>query len=187
MRRAALLAAVAAGLAGCGNDKTQPPDVASPGPSQGTVQAHYPDQGVNFDAPKGWDLTGGKAPMVATAATGTATIAVWRYPRSEPLPKTKAELRQARDSLIAAAKARDATFKPIKAAITRVSHAPAVQIRATETIAGRPRTVRSTHIYTQRSEVIIDAYAPDADFRRVDATAFRGVLRSLRIFKPRKA
>jgi hypothetical protein len=187
MRRAASIAALAALMAGCGNARTQPPDVSVIGPSQGTVQARYPDEGIAFDAPKGWDLTGGQAPLVATVQTGRATVAIWRYPRTEPLPRTKAQLRQARDSLIIAAKARDATFRPIKAAVIRVNGAPAVQIRATETIAGQPRTVRSTHIYKHRSEVVVDAYAPAEDFRRADALAFRPVLRSLRISRPRPA
>jgi hypothetical protein len=62
-----------------------------------------------------------------------------------------------------------------------------VQLRGTETVVGRPRTVRSTHVYAQRAEIVVDAFAPDQDFRRVDAQVFRDVLRSLRIGKPGKA
>jgi hypothetical protein len=184
---ALLTVALAGGAAGCGNDRAKAPDVSVIGPFQGTVEVNYPDQGIAFSAPKGWDLATGKAPLVATAQTGLATIAVWRYPRTEPLPRTKAQLKAARDSLIAAAKARDATFTPIKAAIIRVAGAPAIQIRATETIAGRARTVRSTHVYKDGAEIVIDAYAPAEDFNRVDSTAFRAVLRTLKVSKPRKA
>jgi hypothetical protein len=184
MRRLAVTVVAVLALPGCGNDRTEAPNVSVVGPFQGTVPVRYPQQGIGFNAPKGWDLNGGKSPLVATAQTGRATIVVWRYPRSEPLPTTSQQLRQARDSLLGAAKARDPTFTPIKVAITRVHKAPAVQIRATETIAGHPRTVRSTHIYTQASEVIVDAYAPADQFKRVDATAFRAVLRSLRISEP---
>jgi hypothetical protein len=186
MRRVFVCSALAIAASGCGNDRTEAPDVAVVGPFQGTVAVRYPQQGIGFNAPKGWDLNGGKSPLVATAQTGQATIVVWRYPRTEPLPKTKAQVQQARDSLLAAAKARDPTFKPIKVSIIRVGKAPAVQIRATETIAGHPRVVRSTHIYTQASEVIVDAYAPSDVFKRVDATAFRAVLRTLRISEPQQ-
>jgi hypothetical protein len=185
MRRLVLIPVAAATALGCGNERTDPPNVSKVGPFQGTVAVRYPQQGIAFQAPKGWDLNSGKSPLVATAQTGRATIVVWRYPRAEPLPQTPEQLRQARDALLGAAKARDPTFTPIKVAITKVRGAPAVQIRATETINGNPRTVRSTHIYTQGSEVIVDAYAPADEFRRVDATAFRGVLRTLRISTPK--
>jgi hypothetical protein len=56
-----------------------------------------------------------------------------------------------------------------------------VQLRGTETIVGRPRMVRSTHVYTKNSEVVVDAFAPEQDFRRVDAQVFRPLLKSLKI------
>jgi hypothetical protein len=184
MRRAWVLIAATALLAGCGNDRTPAPDVKTPGPPIGTTPARYPQHGIAFTAPGGWRLGRGEAPLVATAQTGQATIAVWRYPRSEPLPRSTAHLRAARDALVSAAKARDATFEAIKTAVTRVAGAPAVQVRATETIDGQPRTVRSTHVYKQGAEIVVDAYAPEKHFRRVDAQVFRPLLRSLRITKP---
>lgn len=131
--------------------------------------------------------TDGQGTLVTTISTGEATIAIYRYPRSERLPRTKKELRAALDGLVAAAKARDATFNELKRATLEVDGHPAVQLRATETVVGRPRTVRSTHIYAQKAEIVVDAFAPDKDFRRVDAQVFRDVLRSLRISRPEKA
>jgi hypothetical protein len=180
------LAAAAVLLAGCGNERTPAPDVKTPGPPIGSTPARYPRHGIAFAAPGGWRLGPGTAPLVATVQTGQATIAVWRYPRTEPLPRSTGHLRAARDALVSAAKARDPTFKPIKTAVTRVAGAPAVQVRATETIDGQPRTVRSTHVYKQGAEVVVDAYAPQKDFRRVDAQVFRPLLRSLKISKPRE-
>lgn len=186
MRRALPTIASFALLAGCGNDRTPPPDVKTPGPPIGATQARYPAHGIAFKAPGGWRLQPGEAPLVATVQTGQATIAIWRYPRTESLPSTTAHLEAARDALLNAAKTRDSTFKPIKTDVTKVDGAPAVQVRATETIDGQPRTVRSTHIYEHGAEVVVDAYAPDKDFRRVDAQVFRPMLRSLRITKPDK-
>jgi hypothetical protein len=60
-----------------------------------------------------------------------------------------------------------------------------VQIRARETIAGQPRTVRSTHIYADGAEIVIDAYADADSFRRIDAQVFRPLLRSLQVTRPR--
>lgn len=186
MRLVPVLTAAALVLAGCGNERTPAPDVKTPGPPIGTTQARYPEHGIAFKAPGGWRLAPGSEPLVATVQTGQATIAVWRYPRTEPLPRSQTHLAAARDALIAAAQARDASFKPIKTAVTEVDGAPAVQVRATETIDGQPRTVRSTHVYKRGAEVVVDAYAPEKDFRRVDAQAFRPMLRSLRITAPRK-
>jgi hypothetical protein len=139
---------------------------------------------VAFQAPAGWLPTKGAAPLLATIATGEATIAIYRYVRSEALPRTPAELNAALDALVTAAKARDSTFTEIKRARLQVDGHPAVQLRGIETIVGRHRTVRSTHIYAEGAEVVVDAFAPDRDFRRVDAQVFRELLRSLRIRKP---
>jgi hypothetical protein len=118
-----------------------------------------------------------------TISTGEATIAIYRYPRSEKTPRTRAELTQALELLAGAAKARDSTFKELKRARLRVDGHPAVQLRGNETIVGRPRVVRSTHIYVPGAEVVVDAFAPEQDFRRVDAQVFRPLLRSVRVDK----
>ena len=114
-------------------------------------------------------------------AGGQATVAIWRYPRTETLPKTKLELQAARDALVDASLKRDATFEKIKTAATTIAGAPAVQIRAREQIAGQPRTVRSTHIYADGAEYVIDAYADADSFRAVDAKVFRPLLRSVHV------
>jgi hypothetical protein len=187
-RRAAavvtLAVAAAAGAAGCGNERQAPPDVTTPGPPLGTTQQSFPAAGLRFQAPSGWTITPGAAPLVVTITTGQATLAVYRYPRAETLPSSKAELEGALDALVAAAKTRDPTFQEIKRNTLEVDGKPAVQVRGTETVDGQPRVVRSTHVYADGAEVVVDAFAPAKDFRRVDAQAFRGVLRSLDISKP---
>lgn len=186
MRQIAPLIAVLV-LAGCGNERTPPPDVNTPGPPIGAAQARYPEHGISFLAPGGWRLTPGTAPLVVTAQTGQATLAVWRYPRTEPLPRTSAHLRAARAALVAEAQRRDPTFKLEKGSVIRVAGAPAVQLRATETINGLPRKVRSTHVYTRGAEIVLDAYTTAEHFDRVDQQVFRPVLRTLKIAEPRAA
>ena len=170
-------------LAGCGSDSSPTKQPASQKPAS----ASYPAQGVSFTAPAGWNLGAGKGSLVATVQAGEATIAVWRYPRKEKLPKSEAELAAARDALLDVAAKRDTSFAVIKTAPTTIAGQPAVQIRAKETIAGQPRTVRSTHIYAHGSEYVIDAYADYDHFRRIDAQVFRPLLRTLRISKPEGA
>ncbi len=175
------------GLAGCGNDETAAPDTTTPGPALGANRVSLPQHGIAFEAPAGWSLDEGQPPLIATIATGQATIAIWRYPRSETLPKTEAELQAARDALVAAAKRRDKTFRVVKSSPAKIAGHPAVQIRARETIQGQPRVVRSSHVYAEGAEVVVDAFAGPDDFRRVDAEVFRPMLRSLRLTAPQGA
>jgi hypothetical protein len=175
-------ALVAAGLlAGCGNSATKPPNVAKPLPANTFVPAAFPTQGVSFQRPSSWTYTPGKAPLLATMTSSSATIAIWRYPRTAQLPTTAPELAAARDELVKAARLRDPTFKVSKAKGTRAAHHPAVVIVADETVAGRPRRVRSTHVYGDGGEVVVDAFAPPADFPKLQDSIFRLVVRSLRV------
>jgi hypothetical protein len=180
MRRSAPLAltaaALVAALAGCGG--------ASGGDAATTAAqptGAYPKAGIAFTPPADWNVDAGTGHLVATAQAGQATVAVWRYPRAETLPKTKLELQAARDSLLTASTKRDASFQTIKTAATTIAGQPAVQIRAREHIAGQPRTVRSTHIYAHGAEYVIDAYADADSFRSVDAQVFRPLLRSVHV------
>lgn len=169
---------------GCGSEKSKPPVVTTPGPPIGTNPERFPGAGLAFRAPAGWNVTPGQPPLVATVSTGRATIAIFRYPRSEPLPKTPADLNAAADALAGAAKIRDASFAELKRGHLEVDRQPAVVLRGTETVDGQPRTVRSTHVYGFAGEVVVDATAPAADFKRIDDQAFRPLVRSLRLAKP---
>jgi hypothetical protein len=183
MRRLTLIGCALAVLAaGCGNEQSTPPDVSKPVHPAGSVP--FKSQGIAFATPGGWHARPGASPLVATVQSGPAQIAVWRYPRTEPLPTTSAQLTQARDLLLQAAKARDQTFKEARTAITKVDGHPAIQIRATETVSGRGRTVRSTHVYAFGAEIVIDAFAPADVFGQVDREAFVPVVKSLRLASP---
>ena len=170
---------------GCGNDRTLPPDVMTPGPPLGSNTQSYDPAGLEFKAPAGWNVQPGEPPLVTTIATGQAAVSIFRYPRTEPLPATPTALDAAAAALVDAARTRDPTFVEIKRARLRVDGRPAVVVRGTETVAGQPRTVRSTHIYAFGGEVVVDAIAPAEDFKRVDAEVFRPLVRSLRIRAPR--
>ena len=185
MRRvlAPLLLAVLV-LAGCGNDKATPPTNTNPSPAFGFVDTSFADQGLFFQRPKQWRYVPGTPPLLATISSGLTTIAVWRYPRTEPLPITEGQLATARKCLVAAAKARDASFKVIKAKGTRAAHHPAVVIIADETVGGQSRRVRSTHIYGNGSEYVFDAFAPADQYAKVEDPIFRVVVRSATISKP---
>lgn len=176
LRALTALAVSAVALSACGSDSSDTTATTSAADT-----GAFPSQGVSFTPPADWSVNAGDGHLVATARAGQATVAVWRYPRSETLPKTKLQLQAARDALVQASKKRDVTFEQIKTAATEIAGQPAVQIRAKEHIAGQPRTVRSTHIYAHGAEYVIDAYADADSFRAVDAKVFRPLLRSLHV------
>lgn len=187
MRRAPILLTLAAGMAiaGCGNEPRKPPTVTAPKAAFGWTKQEIPTQGVTFERPTAWRYSGGTPPLLGTMSSGLTTIAVWRYPRAEKLPETLDELNAARDALVAAARARDPTFKVIKAKGTRAAHRPAVVIIADETVAGQPRRVRSTHIYAAGSEVVVDAFAPADQYEQVETPIIIKLVRTFQITAPK--
>jgi hypothetical protein len=168
-------------LAGCGNARTRPPDLATAATPDGFSHTAYPAAGLRFNAPRDWRNIPGNPPQVVVLQSGLATVAVWRYPRDGTLPHSHAALKRALHSLLAQVASRDPTFRRLGAAVVDVAHHGAIQIRGLETIDGLRREVRSTHLFVNRSEVVIDAFAPTDQFTRVDTEVFHPLLRSLRI------
>jgi hypothetical protein len=176
-----LLLCVCALLVGCGDGRTHPPDLSLPATPDGFMHTNYPAAGLRFNAPRDWRVIAGTPPQVVILQSGLATIGVWRYPRDGALPDTRAALKAALHSLLALVARRDPTFRRASAAVVPVAHHGALQIRGLETIDGLHREVRSTHLFVNRSEVVIDAFAPPSMFARVDTQVFHPLLRSLRI------
>ena len=182
------LAALAALLAGCGNDRTPVPDLSVVPAPKAFREAFFDEQGVRLRAPTNWRVVPGTAPQVATIAIGTAQISIWRYPRTEPLPQTRAQLNAARDALVAQIESRDPTFKLTS---TRLVLKPG--IRAVEVVGigtnltnrSVQRSMRSLHAYGRGAEVVVDAFAPPKDFARIDEQTFGPVSRSLKLRAPK--
>jgi hypothetical protein len=173
--------------AACGREPLSTPDVAEPIRSRQVQPVDFPAEGLRFELPGGWAVNRGQAPLVATAGSGGATISVWRYVRSEKLPRAPDELREAQTALIGAAERRDPTFTVRSVRQVKVDGAPAIQILGTGTIDGARRDLRSTHVYAKGAEVVVDAFATQRYFERTDRLAFRPLLRSLKIDPPRPA
>lgn len=171
-------------LGGCGNARTLPPDVATPSPPLGVRPASFAAAGLAVAAPAGWNVQRGAPPLVATITSGRATIAVYRYPRSEELPRGRRQLGAALKALADAARQRDPAFRELARGRVRVDGRPGVVLRGTETVGDQPRTVRSTHVYAFGGELVVDAFAPAADFKRIDTSAFRPFVRSLTLAVP---
>jgi hypothetical protein len=171
-------------LAGCGNARTAPPDLSRALPPGGFARQAFPAAGVRLRAPTDWQVQPGNPPLVVSVRSGLAAVAVWRYPRTQALPATSAQLGTALRRLVAMVRSRDATFLLGSAAVVTVGHRRAIQLRGLETIDGQRREVRSTHLYAYGSEVVVDAFAPPPEFRTVDKRVFHPLLRGLRLGPP---
>jgi hypothetical protein len=178
-----LLLGAAALLGGCGNSRAHVPDLSRPASPTRFVQIGWAKANVGVKVPENWTVRGQRAPLVAVVSSGPAIIAVWSHPRSAPVPVGTAALRHARAGLVAAARRRDPRLRLIRATVTTVGRAPAVELDALEQIAGHSRRVRSTHVFMTTSEFVLDEYAPPAMFHTVDHSVFSPVKRSLRLLR----
>ena len=185
---AVCLVAYAAVLAGCGNERTAVPDLGVVPAPKAFREAFFDEQGIRFRAPTNWRVVPGEPPHVATVAIGSAQIGVWRYPRTEPLPETRAQLNAAREALVAQIESRDPTFKLTS---TRLVVKPGIRavevvgIGANLTNPSVQRSMRSLHAYGRGAEVVMDAFAPPKGFGRIDEQTFGPVSRSLKLRAPK--
>ncbi len=191
MRRAlqisTVLVLLAAPLAGCGNEPTPVPDLTLVPAPKAFREAPFDAQGVRFRAPTNWRVIPGQSPQVATVAIGSAQVAVWRYPRTEPLPETRAQLNAARDALVAQIESRDPTFKLTSTRLVIKEGLRAVEVVGTGanlTNQSVQRSMRSLHAYGRGAEVVMDAFAPPKDFARIDEQTFGPMTRSLKLRAP---
>jgi hypothetical protein len=185
-RPAACLLAVAVAwlLAGCGNERQRAASIPPPAAPAGKRTETFERYGVLFERPANWGVGGAGLPQLMAISSGRAVVVLWRYRRVERLPRSRAELDRALRALVAAARGRDRSLRVISASPVRVGGAPGVQLVVTQRIGTARRRVRSTHLYAYGAELVVDAYAPPAEFARVDRTVFRPLLRSLRLTPP---
>jgi hypothetical protein len=179
-----LLACALGLLSACGNSRTAIPSLTQPATGGPLRRFSYPADGVSFLAPRSWSAIGEPAPMVAALGSGSAVVALWRYPRSAAPPRSAAQLSLARRALLAGARARDGGLMVIGSRILRIDGAPAIELDATEQIAGQLRRSRATHVFTDRAEIVLDEYAPVDLFDQIDVRVLSPLQRSLSISSP---
>lgn len=180
----AISLSVAVLFAGCGNERQHAPDVTGTLKPASAKRVAYPAGGVSLAAPRNWSRLPGSRPLVASIVSGPAVVAVWRYPRKEPLPTAKSELEQAQANLSDAVQARDRSAHIDSTKLVDVNGVKGIQLVASERISGQRRRVRSTHLFDRGAEIVVDAYAPPGDFARLDDSVFQPLIRSLRLRAP---
>jgi hypothetical protein len=150
--------------------------VREPGRS---VTLHDPRTGLRFTAPLNWVKRIRTNPGIFRIASGAADVSGWGYPRRERLPQTPAELATARDALVAEAKKRNRTFALTSSKITKVHNLPAIELRGTQRILGRPIETHSVHVYRVPGEYVFEALAPASSFATADRKVLAPLIRSL--------
>jgi hypothetical protein len=176
-----LLVAVLVLLAGCGNSRTPVPDALSPLTPHAFRTLRFPGARVRLRAPTDWFVDRGRGSLIATVASGPAVVALWRFPRTSPLPADASALASARRSLLVQARRRDPRFALIRSSLASVDGVPAVELDAFEHLGGQLRRVRSTHLFDADAELVLDEYAPPGVFHAVDHAVFSPLKRSLRV------
>jgi hypothetical protein len=172
-------------LAGCGYSRTPVPRADFPVRPTAYLGEGFPRVGIDLLIPRNWSESISELPLAATISSGPAVIALWHYSRSARPPSDRAALAAARRALISAARVRDPGLTLIRTRLTRIARSPAVVLDAFERINGRPRRVRSLHIYISGAEVVIDEYAPVAEFHYVDRYVFSPLNHSIKLRRRR--
>jgi hypothetical protein len=179
---APVLGALCLIAAGCGNERTPVPSVTAPAVARAFHTVSYAHAGgVTLSVPESWTSRRVKAPLIGTVSSGSAMIALWRYPRTAALPSDHAALESALKALVTAARTRDPHLQLIRSAITKADGKPAVEVDVVEHIGTEVRRVRSVHVYAAGAEVVLEEYSPPSMFHSVDHTVFSPVRRSLRL------
>jgi len=175
-------------LTGCGNDRAPAPELGLIPTPKAFRDAPFLAQGVQLRAPVNWRVVNGEGTHLATVAVGDAQVAIWRYPRTEPLPETRAQLAAARQALVAQIERRDPSFKLTSTRLVLKPGFRGVEVVGSGTNLTNKsiqRSMRSLHAYGHGGEVVMDAFAPPRQFARVDEQAFGPMARSLRLSAPR--
>lgn len=166
-------------LAGCGEQRKAAGEVAHADAPRGFRSTAV--EGITFDRPANWQDLAPAPPLIGGVRSNTATVAIWRYPRTEPLPADAAALESAKTALLDRVRRRNPTFAVRTSEVKDLGGARGIELTGRQTVAGFTVDVRSAHVFKRGAEVVVDAYAPVADFPRVDRTVFVPLIASLRV------
>lgn len=173
---------LALALAACGGSRPAAPNLTQPARPDGFRTLAFPVAGVSLLAPRNWLTQPQHAPLVTIETSGSAVVALWRYPSSGSAAAVPpAPLSLDETALVNQARARGGLVRVLRARTATVAGQPAVVLDVLERIAGSLRRVISTHVYAPGAELVLEEYAPPAGFATVRREAFTRIARSLRL------
>jgi len=134
--------------------------------------------------PRSWPVIPQRAPQLAEVSSGSAVIALWRYPRVESPPVSAPALATARAALFDAIRSRQRSVRVVRSRLARVDGAPAIEFDALERVGGQLREVLSTHLFERGGELVLEEYAPPPVFKAIRHPVLARVRGSLAITGP---
>jgi hypothetical protein len=165
---------------GCGGERQAPPDPDAALRSQ-LERRDFPAAGLSIALPRGIPIGPVEPPQVFRAGVGDWFMSAFAYPRTEQLPRGRAELATARRRLIAEVRRRDPRWRLVSSRLTSADGAPAVELVGDQTLARARVRTRSLHVYRGDGEYVLELAAGLARFRSLDRSTFQPIARSLRV------
>ena len=169
-------------LAACGAEQTVLPD-PNAAPTGAIQKLTFPREGMSLELRRPLRVNRRSAPEVfrLTMPSG-AQVTALAYRRSEPLPRTRPELDDARLRLLKATRRRDPRFDLRSSRVVRVGGVPGVEVIGTQSLSGAGRLeTRSVHLFKGSAEYVFELIATRKDFGKVDRAVFGPMLRTVRL------
>jgi hypothetical protein len=168
-------------VAACGAEQTVLPD-PNAAPTGAVQKLTFPKAGMSLEVRRPLQVHRRSAPEVFRFAMPSgAQVSAFAYSRSEPLPKTRAQLRDANSRLEAATRRRDPTFKVEASRVVRINGVPGVEITGTQTLSGGRLDTRSVHLFRGSAEYVFELIAARKDFAKADRAVFSPMLETVRL------
>ncbi len=183
LARALALAAVplACLLAACGAEQTVLPD-PNAAPTGAVQKLRFPRVGMSVEVRRPLRVIRRRPPEVFRFAMPSgAVVSALAYRREEPVPRTAAQLRDARRRLLSATRRRDPTFLLEVSRVLRVGGVPGVEITGTQSLSGGRLDTRSVHLFKGSAEYVFELIATRRDFAKADRAVFSPMLRTVRV------
>jgi hypothetical protein len=180
-----LALALALAATGCGSSRLAVPNLSRPAAPGAMRAVSFARDGVALSLPRNWPVFDQRPPLLAIASSGPAVIVLWRFTAAAVPPSGAAELEQARQALIGAARSRQPQLELIRSAVVSVDGHAAVELDTIQRLRGQVRRIRSLHVYLPGHELVLEEYAPPPLFHATDHAVFSPVKRSLRLLGTR--
>jgi hypothetical protein len=178
-RRLTALSLVCAAV-GCGAERQAPPDPDAALRSK-LERRDFPEAGLSIALPRQIPIGPVEPPQVFRAGLGDWFMSAFAYPRTEQLPRGRAELAAARRRLIAEVRRRDPRWRLVSSRLTKADGAPAIELVGDQTLARARVRTRSLHVYRGDGEYVLELAAGIGRFRSLDDSTFKPIARSLRV------